>query len=70
MDIYELLRCLCMSCTLFAGFSIVALYYVYEVFEEGVLVLENAPGIVTIAREADTKIMHIKGDTWKSIAYG
>ena len=47
-----------------------ALYWVYDVKVEGELVLDNAPGEVKITREADTQILHIKGDDWPSISYG
>ena len=47
-----------------------SLFYIYEVFESGSLVLEHAPGPVSITREADSQILHIRGDTWQSIAYG
>ena len=45
-------------------------YFFYQIVDEGELVLDRAPGFVTIAREADTMILHVKGDDWKSIAYG
>ena len=46
------------------------LYFVYQTKIEGELVLGRAPGKVTIEREADSLIMHIKGDDWVSVAYG
>ena len=45
-------------------------YWVYNVVESGELILENAPGEVSIIREAETKIIHIRGENWASIAYG
>ena len=45
-------------------------YVAYEIFEVGELTLENAPGVVSIVREEDTKIIHIRGEDWKSVAYG
>ena len=45
-------------------------YWVYNVVESGELMLEHAPGEVSIVREADTKIIHIRGENWASIAYG
>lgn len=46
------------------------LFWLYQVLDHGVLVVRHAPGPVTIVREADTQILHIKGDDWQSIAYG
>ena len=46
------------------------IYIIYEVKVEGELFLEHAPGKVTIVREADTQILHIKGDDWPSVSYG
>ena len=45
-------------------------YWVYNVVESGELILDHAPGEVSIVREADTKIIHIRGENWASIAYG
>ena len=42
----------------------IVLYTLYDVVEFGELHLPNAPGKVTISREKDTKIFHIKGDDW------
>ena len=54
-----------------AGLALFFIFYVaWEVFEVGELTLEHAPGVVSIMREEDTKIIHIKGDDWQSIAYG
>ena len=39
-------------------------YWVYNVVESGELILDNAPGEVSIVREADTKIIHIRGENW------
>lgn len=50
--------------------AIYAIYFLYEVKVEGELLLEHAPGKVTIVREADTSILHIRGDDWPSISYG
>ena len=66
-------RCLrgtCMCITILFFVAIYLAFFVYEMVEEGELVLDRAPGVVTISREADTKILHIKGDDWKSISYG
>ena len=53
------------------GLALFFVYYVaYEIFESGELVLKRAPGIVSVVREEDTKIIHIRGEDWKSIAYG
>ena len=45
-------------------------YWVYNVVESGELILYDAPGEVSIVREADTRIIHIRGENWSSIAYG
>ena len=47
----------------------VAAYWLYEVFDQGELVLDNAPGVASIVREKDTMIMTIRGDSEESIAY-
>lgn len=52
------------------GVILIAMYTIYGVEEIGELQLANAPGNVSIIRERDTKILHIKGDDWVSIAYG
>ena len=46
------------------------IYSAYGVLEKGELYLDNAPGMVSIVREADTKILHIRGKDWNSMAYG
>ena len=66
----RLLRGIVMVLVLLAFAILFGVYYVYEVVDSGELILDNAPGVVTIVREADTSIIHIKGDDWKSIAYG
>lgn len=55
--------------TLAAIGGVISLYYAYEVVESGELVLDNAPGIVSIIREKDTKVMTIRGDSEESVAY-
>jgi len=55
---------------LLAMAGLYALYFVYEVKVDGELVLDGAPGEVKITREADTQILHIKGDGWPAISYG
>ena len=66
-----------LCCLLFLGLmfgvfggSVVVLYTLYNTVETGDLELTNAPGKVSIVRERDTKILHIKGEDWVSIAYG
>jgi len=44
--------------------------WAYRVVEEGALYLPNAPGTVAIVREQETGIAHIRGDSYKSVAYG
>lgn len=66
-------RCLRGTCKFFTILGFVSLYgayFVYEVFDSGTLILDGAPGLVTITREADTQILHIKGDDTESISYG
>lgn len=65
--------CLKVSCVigiLITMAAVFGLYYVYEVKVEGELVLDRAPGKVTIVREADSQILHISGDDWESTSYG
>ena len=38
--------------------------------DEGNLNMPNAPGTVAIVREQETGIAHIRGDSYKSVAYG
>ena len=66
----KILRGATMLLVLAAIVALYLIYYVYEVKVEGELFLEHAPGKVSIIREADTQILHIKGDDWPSIAYG
>jgi len=66
----EVLRGLCMLITVLVFAPVYLLYYCYVVFDSGQIQLPNAPGTVTVSREADTQIMHIKGEDWPSIAYG
>ena len=49
---------------------VVGLFIGYRVVESGELILPNAPGVVSIMRESDTKIMHIRGEDLESISYG
>ena len=50
--------------------AIYAAWKLYPIIDSGELYLENAPGEVSILREADTAIMHIHADDWPSMAYG
>ena len=49
--------------------SIIAIFWLYDVKQEGELVLENAWGIATIAREEGSEIPHITGDSMNSVIY-
>ena len=42
----------------------------YQVKSEGTLYLKHAESTVTITRESDNMITHIKGDTMKDTLYG
>lgn len=59
-----------MGVTLACGAAVYSAYYLYEVKTEGELVLDHAPGVVSILREADTQILHIVGEDMNSVAYG
>ena len=50
--------------------GVIFLWWAYQVIEEGALYLPNAPGTVAIVREKETGIAHIRGDSYKSVAYG
>ena len=50
--------------------AIYAAWKLYPIIDSGELYLENAPGEVSIIREADTAILHIEADDWPSMAYG
>ena len=60
----------CLGLAMTAGMGILGAFYAYEIIDSGELVLDNAPGVVSIVRESDSAIIHIKGDNWESIAYG
>jgi acyl-homoserine lactone acylase PvdQ len=49
--------------------SIFALFWLYDVKQEGELVLDNAWGEVTIAREEGSEIPHITGGSLNSVVY-
>lgn len=59
----------CAGLVLLICLSGTSLFYLYQVVESGELVLDHAPGLVRLSREQDTKIIHIKGDDWESVAY-
>ena len=69
------LKTICLSLISVALLALLACYiamhhWLYVVRDSGELILANAPGEVKITREADSQILHIKGDSWESIAYG
>ena len=45
------------------------LNWAYKLVDDGELYLPNAPGFAVITREQDTGIAHIRGDSFKSVAY-
>ena len=47
-----------------------SLWFLSQVKTEGTLYLEHARGKVTITREKDTNIPHIRGETWENAIYG
>ena len=57
-------------CAQIIAFTLFAMMLLYQVKTEGTLELKNAWGEVTITREKDTQIPHIKGDTYNSVMYG
>ena len=65
--------CLKSSVIGFSVASVIAVYAawkLYPIIDSGELYLENAPGEVSILREADTAILHIQANDWPSMAYG
>ena len=70
MTLGRILRGTCMVFCLLVGFAIYLAYYVYETIDSGEIFLPLAPSEVKIIREQDTQIIHIRGDSWPSIAYG
>ena len=70
MTMGRCLRGTCMFVTILLFVGLYATYFVYEVLDSGTLTLDRAPGLVTITREVDTQILHIKGDNTASISYG
>lgn len=69
VSVGNFLKGTCIAVTLAAIGGIIGLYWAYEVFESGELILDNAPGMASIIREKDTKIMTIRGDSAESVAY-
>ena len=49
--------------------SLLAIFWLYDVKQEGELVLNNAWGVATIAREEGTEVPHITGDSINSVIY-
>ena len=45
------------------------LMWAYQVVDDGELNLPNAPGNAVIVREKETGIAHIRGDSFRSVAY-
>ena len=72
MSIIKRTACFFMTLVLISLATIyLALFnYLYLVKDSGELTLDKVPGVVKITREKDTQILHIKGDSWVSIAYG
>ena len=64
--------CICITFLVFIATTLLyaACWYGYRVKVEGQLELENAHGIVTITREPDTLIPHIRGQNKLSAFYG
>lgn len=46
------------------------LHLMYKTQTSGTVELANAPGVVTITREDDTEIAHIKAENFEGAAYG
>jgi acyl-homoserine lactone acylase PvdQ len=48
----------------------IAVFYLYEVKQEGVLELDNAQwGTAHITREVETEIPHIRGENYNAMIY-
>jgi acyl-homoserine lactone acylase PvdQ len=62
------ISCLVVLAAIFASF--VSVLYVYRTVDYGTLAMPNAPGTLTITREDDTGIAHIRGDSLLSTVYG
>ena len=67
--ISSFIRAACIVLTFSIGMFFAAGYWAYEVFKEGEMLLDKAPGLVSILREKDTQIMTIRGENWESISY-
>ena len=68
-----LLKCaqfMLLSGALFVIAFVGAVYYAYQVKSEGTLHLEHAWREVSITREVETQIPHIKGADYNSVCYG
>jgi len=50
--------------------TLLTLGYLYRTTLDGEIALPNAPGRVTITREEDSEIAHIKGDSFIAVGYG
>merc|ERR1712048_570671 len=63
------IRGICMTTIALVLVGTIAIFYLYEVKQEGELTLSNAWGTATITREVETEIPHIRGDDFNSIIY-
>ena len=63
------LRGLAMTSIALILVSSIAIFWLYDVKQEGELVLENPWGVATITREEGSEIPHITGDSKNSVLY-
>lgn len=62
---------LCISFAIMSGLATYGAWKLYPLQKiDGELILENAPSEVSILRESDTGILHIKGEDMNAVAYG
>ena len=64
------IRGMCMLLIALVLGGIIAIFYLYEVKQEGTLELKNAWGAVSITREEETDIPHIRGENKNAMTYG
>ena len=67
--IFKCLSWLTCLTVVLAAAGIGFLFFAYQVVDEGLLQLPNAPGNAVIVRESDSGIAHIRGDDYPSVAY-
>jgi len=64
------IKFLCCWTAVFATLATLSLLYLYRTKEEGTIYMKSAPGPVSITRESETGIAHIRSDSIEAVMYG